>query len=645
MRDLVRPRPVPRRYARRNYFYGIAHVTSEIVMEQVRQHEGRSGGATSRTRLLFLLIAETLLVVAVLNAAALSHESSSAAAVLFALVVALGISWGVSLGFRLPTWLNIATDATAIFAILALVPDPGKQLVVVYGAVIYRSLDPGRRLSIFRPVLYVGAALAGAYVAQVVSEAHVQWKYMFVELMVIGAISATMTAIAHVIRANEVAIKVESTLFDLGTAISGRLEAERQGQLCATAVEEVLSLCGAGEARVAAAVRNDDDGFTWVTSTGPARSASDGDPFTAVLSHADQNEWLDHEVAARRSEIVSRCSAFTEICELPIYLSETHSIFPVVEDGKTLAAIAIGYSKRVPCEAARSIARTVELLGVCIQSREHLLAATRGEAERTRLLENLVRSREAERASLAGDLHDGPIQSLSATLFDIDYATALVEEGAIDEALSQITEIRRGVTREVAGMRRLMVDLLPPVLAQCGLAAALREHISVLKERNEKVSFAFMQEGTFVSPVSESIERTLYRLAQEAITNSLKHAGATEISVFLNAGSETAELLIADDGIGFDSSGRLRDATSGHFGLASMRQRMEMVGGDLTVESEPGAGSKIVASVPLVNASAEGLITSLESPLMQLGAEVMADDSQPGPIGLVAISGGRSEDA
>lgn len=203
-----------------------------------------------------------------------------------------------------------------------------------------------------------------------------------------------------------------------------------------------------------------------------------------------------------------------------------------------------------------------------------------------------------ERQRLARELHDSVSQALYGIALGTRTARKLVDRTPIDSALKeQLTEPLDYVLSlsegGLAEMRALIFELRPESLESEGLLAALAKQAAVLQTRHHiKVSAHLVEEEPGITmPVKEA----LYRVAQEALHNVVKHASATKLT--LNLTSEDGQLIleIFDNGRGFDANGTF----AGHLGLRSMRERIEQVGGDLTITSSPCHGTQVVANVPL----------------------------------------------
>jgi signal transduction histidine kinase len=211
--------------------------------------------------------------------------------------------------------------------------------------------------------------------------------------------------------------------------------------------------------------------------------------------------------------------------------------------------------------------------------------------EKTRLYE---RSRELsiveERNRLARELHDSVTQKLFGLTLTAEAAATVIDRDP-DEAKRQIERLQ-GLSREaMEELRSLIFELRPPAVESEGLAVALRKHVDVLQRvHGHDVN---LHVETDAEPDGAG---DVMRIAQEALQNALRHAHASRVDVSLEARNGRLRLAVTDDGVGFDpDEPGLR---SRRLGLTSMEERARALGGTLTIESEPGAGTTIALEVP-----------------------------------------------
>jgi signal transduction histidine kinase len=155
--------------------------------------------------------------------------------------------------------------------------------------------------------------------------------------------------------------------------------------------------------------------------------------------------------------------------------------------------------------------------------------------------------------------------------------------------------VQEQLRAEINGLRRMMKELRPPALDERGLEAALRDYVGRVAEEHGLDGSVESQIAGRLPPTLDTI---LYRVAQEAITNVVKHARARGFSLALQAMNGRIEMDIRDDGVGFDPEDGARKASRGHYGLIGMRERVASAGGALAVESRPGEGTCIHVVLP-----------------------------------------------
>jgi len=226
-----------------------------------------------------------------------------------------------------------------------------------------------------------------------------------------------------------------------------------------------------------------------------------------------------------------------------------------------------------------------------------LLDGLSADQARLRNLANqVIQAGDRERASLARELHDSTAQTLAALLLEL---SVLAGENTDPRLEDRITRVRSIVTDVLDEVRMLAHTVHPRVLDDLGLVAALqllaRESI---QRSNVSVTYAGPAK---VDPLDDASASALYRIAQEAVGNAIRHARAASVAVQLREGASDMELEISDDGIGFvpDEVERRRPG----MGLFTMRERAALVGGRLIVKSTNGKGTRVVALVPRVAAS------------------------------------------
>ncbi|MCB0155080.1 MAG: PAS domain-containing protein [Anaerolineae bacterium] len=207
------------------------------------------------------------------------------------------------------------------------------------------------------------------------------------------------------------------------------------------------------------------------------------------------------------------------------------------------------------------------------------------------LLNDLTESKRAaimeERERLARELHDSVTQSLYSLSLFAEWGHGLLEMGEADSALERLTRIGEISQQALREMRLLLYELRPSALEQDGLLGALKSRLAAVEQR---VGVEVHFQANLTADLPAHVEECLYRIAQEALNNALKHAEAKSVIIRLKADGRLILLEVSDDGLGFDP-GQING--SGRLGLAGMRARAERLGGTLELRTQPGAGTTL----------------------------------------------------
>jgi signal transduction histidine kinase/DNA-binding response OmpR family regulator len=234
-------------------------------------------------------------------------------------------------------------------------------------------------------------------------------------------------------------------------------------------------------------------------------------------------------------------------------------------------------------------------LAIAIQNIQLFQQIQDGRTRLQQLSHQLVRAQEEERRHLARELHDEIGQALTATQLNLQVLLSVQDPRELAKRLEDSIVLVEHLLQQV---RALSLDLRPSMLDDLGLAPALRWYLSRQAERTG-LAVSFAAEPSEMRLPAE-IETTCFRIAQEALTNIVRHAHATHITVQLHQLYQQLQLLICDDGIGFDTTAAHGRAVSGtSLGLLSMHERALLIGGHVTIESEPGLGTRVCLRVSL----------------------------------------------
>jgi two-component system sensor histidine kinase DegS len=211
--------------------------------------------------------------------------------------------------------------------------------------------------------------------------------------------------------------------------------------------------------------------------------------------------------------------------------------------------------------------------------------------------QRVLESLEAERQRLYRDVHDGPAQVLANAIFEVEYLERVAERvpSEVRQTLkTELATLRGQFKQSLDSVRAMIYDLRPPELAELGLAEALRNYTAEWESRcGIKVVCTLEASETDLSPAHEL---AVYRILQEALQNVHKHAQANTVGVVWQRSSLAWALHVTDDGVGFDLVKAARRVNS--VGLLAMRERAELIGGSLQIQSLPGKGTAVTLLLP-----------------------------------------------
>lgn len=245
-------------------------------------------------------------------------------------------------------------------------------------------------------------------------------------------------------------------------------------------------------------------------------------------------------------------------------------------------------------------ARDIQLLlvigrliaGALHQARLHRQLGVRERAHEN-FAEQVIAAQESERRRLAADIHDGISQRLVSLTYRLDAAARAVERRQCGDAAEQMEKARDLVDLTLAEARSAIGGLRPPVLDDLGLSGGLASLAASISEVDLELALADDR-------LPEHIEVALYRIAQEGLQNVVKHSRTLSARLRFTVDDAEARLEVADDGVGFDPGAT--DSPGTGFGMLSMAERADLVGGRLSVTSRPGSGTTVTVTVPLAQA-------------------------------------------
>ncbi|MEK4027895.1 MULTISPECIES: histidine kinase [Bacillaceae] len=211
----------------------------------------------------------------------------------------------------------------------------------------------------------------------------------------------------------------------------------------------------------------------------------------------------------------------------------------------------------------------------------------------------IMEAQEEERKRLSREIHDGPAQMMANVLLRSDLIERLYRERGVDEAFKEIRNLKQMVRSALYEVRRIIYDLRPMALDDLGLVPTLKKYLATVEEhvqslkKSTKIHFTNMGSE---KRLSSKLEVALFRLIQESVQNALKHSEATSITVKLEIKAHQVLAVIKDNGQGFD----IREKKTSSFGIMGMKERLELLEGDLSIHSKPDEGTLVMIRVPIV---------------------------------------------
>jgi signal transduction histidine kinase len=211
---------------------------------------------------------------------------------------------------------------------------------------------------------------------------------------------------------------------------------------------------------------------------------------------------------------------------------------------------------------------------------------------------------ERERRRIAAELHDRIGQTLAISKLNIGTLKELVPDPDLAKRLEEINSL---IDQAIRDTRSLTMELSPPILYELGFEAAV-EWLSEQTQSRHDIHVQFASDKQ-EKPLSQDVQVLLFKIVQELFHNIIKHAGARTAKVSLSKAGEKIKIVVEDDGVGFqtDESGSWSGQANG-FGLFSIRERLDHLGGRFEIESRPGHGTRVIVSAPLQQASNKELL-------------------------------------
>ncbi len=288
---------------------------------------------------------------------------------------------------------------------------------------------------------------------------------------------------------------------------------------------------------------------------------------------------------------------------VPLEVRDEHrQIRATYTEAPTPRPIGVGLEISGQHKSGAMIPVDISLSPVRIDGEVLIIAAVRDVTERNRLREwgvSALRAAEEERERIALELHDDMAQRLAALMVRLRLARQAPDrderEGLMEGMRDEIQECAEAVRRIARGLR-------PPALDEVGVVAAIQAHVRSLRDSGELTVKVEIERGPGAPRLNRDTELALYRVVQEALANAMRHSQAAAVVVRIHTGPAGISAIIEDDGRGFDPA---RVGLRG-LGIIGMRERARNAGGELAIESHPGAGTRVRVVIPSIRTGGDG---------------------------------------
>ncbi|MDQ0199060.1 sensor histidine kinase [Neobacillus ginsengisoli] len=208
----------------------------------------------------------------------------------------------------------------------------------------------------------------------------------------------------------------------------------------------------------------------------------------------------------------------------------------------------------------------------------------------------IIEAQEEERKRLSREIHDGPAQMLANVIMRSDLIERVYREKGAEEAFTEVHRYKKMVRSALYEVRRIIYDLRPMALDDLGLVPTLRKYLQTIEEYHNHSRIEFVNIG-LERRLPAKYEVALFRMIQESVQNALKHANACEIRVRLEMTKSAISVVIKDNGAGFN----IQDKKPESFGIIGMKERVDLLDGEITIDSKIGKGTVVSIRVPLID--------------------------------------------
>jgi signal transduction histidine kinase len=313
--------------------------------------------------------------------------------------------------------------------------------------------------------------------------------------------------------------------------------------------------------------------------------------------------WLENEGKAfhqRLMETLPQFKGLWEMEKIAIKALGVELLCPIRSKGKLVGILALG-EKQSGSQYSEDEADLLMMMAneaaIALENARMLDSLRSQQLQVEQLLGQVVLAQEEERNRISIDLHDSVAQWLVAASYGMQAFRQSLPPDESEKARQELADMEHTVTRSLRELRRVVIGLRPPALDELGLAHALKKSLDDFKM--EGVIYRYTQVGE-PCRLASSMEITIYRVVQEALANIRKHAKADHVNLRVEFREDSLFVEIRDNGQGFNLASTLDSAISvGHLGLLGMKQRIDMLGGEIYIKTREGKGTTISVSLPI----------------------------------------------
>ncbi|SEM65355.1 two-component system, NarL family, sensor histidine kinase DegS [Mesobacillus persicus] len=206
----------------------------------------------------------------------------------------------------------------------------------------------------------------------------------------------------------------------------------------------------------------------------------------------------------------------------------------------------------------------------------------------------IIEAQEEERKRLSREIHDGPAQMLAHVMMRSDLIEKIYKERSGEEAIDEIRNLKVIVRSALYEVRRIIYDLRPMALDDLGLVPTLKKYLQTIEDYHKTTKIQFSNLGE-AQRLPAKYEVALFRLIQESVSNALKHAEASYVNVELEITKDMVKVVTKDNGKGFDVNTKKMQS----FGILGMKERVELLDGEIFIDSTIGNGTQVIVQVPI----------------------------------------------